>query len=285
MAKDIGFYANQAILYELSATPKPGLVDKRNCGSHNDMDFLTFISSACAIAPYFAHMAEVGILWDSDDIKGLFNAIRKYGQECEKSMLMATNGVNTHKGTIFLMGILSAATGYSAIHKKKCFPDDVCDTAAKMCEGIVRQDFSSLEEKDRLTHGERLYLTYGLTGIRGEAESGFKTVRNVGLPALEEAITNGMDTNSAMLHTLLKLMCTLEDTNVISRCGKDGLDYVMKSAKMVLNAGSVTSPKGLAMLYCLDDDFIARRISPGGSADLLSASFFLHSIKNLCCKI
>ncbi len=281
LALDIGFYINRAVLFEVSATPKPGLVDRRNCGAHKDMDFFTFVSSACAIAPYFSKMAQTGIDYDSSDLKGLLAAIRGCGVDCEQAMWAATGGVNTHKGTIFSMGVLAAAAGYSAAHQKSLRPDDVCKTAALMCEGIVSRELHSLNEKKELTNGERLYLLHGVTGIRGEAESGFCTVRGVGLPALEDALRAGLDINSAMLETLLRLMCVSRDTNVLTRAGKDGLDYVMKSAKEALDSGGARVPGGLERLFSLDDDFIGRWVSPGGSADLLSASLFLHDVKNL----
>src|SRR5439155_24178258 len=39
-------YADRALLTELMLTPKPGLVDRRNCGTHRDMDVQTFLASA-----------------------------------------------------------------------------------------------------------------------------------------------------------------------------------------------------------------------------------------------
>jgi hypothetical protein len=42
--------AQQALMYEALVTPKPGLVDRSNSGSHTDMDVFTFAASASARA-------------------------------------------------------------------------------------------------------------------------------------------------------------------------------------------------------------------------------------------
>ena len=34
-------------------TPKPGLVDRKNSGSHRDMDIFTFLNSTSVLFPYF----------------------------------------------------------------------------------------------------------------------------------------------------------------------------------------------------------------------------------------
>ncbi len=45
--------ALKALLYEVSLSPKPGLVDRFDNGAHDDMSFMTFIDSMIALSPFF----------------------------------------------------------------------------------------------------------------------------------------------------------------------------------------------------------------------------------------
>ena len=54
MIKKLSSLAQQAILSEISLTPKPGLVDKFSNGCHADMNYQTFVDSTAAISPWFS---------------------------------------------------------------------------------------------------------------------------------------------------------------------------------------------------------------------------------------
>ena len=99
-----------ALMAEVGATPKPGLVDRCDSGAHADMNYATFEASTAAIVPYLTQMFEQGTAWESHDYNMLFEAIRLTGIEAEKAMFAATDGVNTHKGMIFSMGTIAAAS-------------------------------------------------------------------------------------------------------------------------------------------------------------------------------
>ena len=58
--REVARLACQALLYEVNITPKPGLVDRINSGSHRDMDIFTFARSTPALQPYFARCAGIG---------------------------------------------------------------------------------------------------------------------------------------------------------------------------------------------------------------------------------
>ena len=103
--------AVRALLYEVTTTPKPGLVDRRNSGSHTDMDSFTFMSSAASLYPYFEACTRAGRKTADGPAPETFAALRPLGCEAEGEMLAATHGVNTHKGAIFSIGIVCAALG------------------------------------------------------------------------------------------------------------------------------------------------------------------------------
>ena len=56
----ISSLAMEGILFEVSATPKPGLVDRNNAGAHKDMDYFTFMSSAAALHDTFDIFVRLG---------------------------------------------------------------------------------------------------------------------------------------------------------------------------------------------------------------------------------
>ena len=109
----IGWRVRNALLGEVYATPKPGLVDRRDTGAHRDMNYETFLASTEAITPYMVRMFVEGMdaTAAGQTPEAVFRAIRGIGLEAERAMYAATDGVNTHKGMIFTMGIVLAAAG------------------------------------------------------------------------------------------------------------------------------------------------------------------------------
>ena len=169
----IGAIAVEAMLYEVSATPKPGLVDRANSGAHHDMDFFTFMSSAAALRGYFDECAAIGAGHCQQPIEGLLPCLQAAGIVAERQMFTLTQGVNTHKGMIFSLGILAGAAGWAAAGRKGLTAEYLGSLAAQMCAGLCESAYSGLTERpqEQLTKGEAMYLRYGVTGVRGEAQS------------------------------------------------------------------------------------------------------------------
>ena len=267
-----------ALLAEVSASPKPGLVDRYSSGAHRDMDFYTFLTSITAIAPYFEQCARVGAELEQLDGCSL-DQLRPLGVECEKKMFAATKGVNTHKGAIFSLGIIAAAAGYCGIQLKDLGVRRVC-TAASVIAQPAQRDF--LRQEDKLTQGRKLYDRYGIRGIRGEAASGFESVRRYALPVLEELFSSGQyHENEIYLQTLLHLMAQVEDTNVLARCGMEGLAFLRASARELLEQGGALTPSGMTALSEMDRIYIEKNLSPGGCADLLSVAIVLYRLSHM----
>lgn len=274
-ADAIGSACTLALLLEVSATPKPGLVDRLGNGAHNDMDFSTFLSSAAAIAPYFSACAKAGTELPALDGAAL-TRIRPLGVQCDQVMLAAAKGANTHKGAIFSLGILACAAGF--LHRAgDLSPAAVCAAAAAIAAPALK-DFDNPAPN---TKGLRLYAQQGVTGIRGEAASGFASARQWALPVLEEFSGRSYPENDVHLHALLHLMANVCDTNILARGGPEGLDYLHASAKEVLALGGALTPAGKARLGKLDGEFTRRGLSPGGCADLLSVAILLHRLPAL----
>ena len=272
--KKIGTLALEAMLIEVSVTPKPGLVDRNNSGAHRDMSFFTFIKSAAALRDSFEEFAQAGGNFDDAEIKNLFPIIRKIGVEAEKKMFAATNGINTHKGEIFSLGLLSAAAGYLAKNKILLTPENITKLASRICAGICEKDFAGVREKDKklLTKGERVYIEHGIMGIRGEAEAGYPVVINAALPALEKYLSQGLNLNDALAFTLIHIMAAANDTNIISRKDLATAERIRKRAADLI----LDNKLNLKEIHKFDRDLISEYISPGGAGYLLAVSYFLY---------
>lgn len=272
-SREAARYACQALLYEVAITPKPGLVDRENSGSHRDMDFFTFQASAAALQPYFAQCVRIGRQGGTPT--ETLRALRLPGKLAEGEMRRATGGINTHKGAIFSMGILCGALG-RLDREIWGNPDRILDECAAMAKGIVSEDYRGLTPETAKTAGQKLYLRYGITGVRGQAEAGFPAVREVGLPALYTALGMGMDINEAGCAALLELIVHTADTNMIHRGGYEGMLRARLEVKSALERDGFYSRRTLEEL---DAYFIENNLSPGGSADLLALTLLLFFLK------
>lgn len=267
-------YLTQAILLEVSTYPKPGLVTRCSNGSHNDMSLMTFMMSSAVLSKAFQDLQDIGLAHEGSE-KDLFAKIRNYGILVEQELLRVTKGVNTQRGILFAGGLVSAAAGYAmrmGWHKQELLP-----IISRMTAGLVHKELASSKKCE--TAGERLYAKYGITGIRGEVEKGFPSVVNYGLPAMEKAFAKGATINDALVHTLITLMTVVEDSNVIWRTDVETALQVKKIAKDVLARGSIFTADGLDAIFAAEKYFVGRRISPGGSADLLSVTIGLYLLE------
>lgn len=276
----IGRTATAAMLVEVACTPAPGLVDRHNSGAHDDMDFFSFMLSSSAIAPAMYRCAMAGWQYEGEP-EQLLKILRRIGSEAEAAMFSATQGVNTQKGLLFLLGVVTAAAAISLRRANVIRVDDVLTQAASICSGMVERELAVLYKTrpDRkLTAGEKLFLQYGVTGVRGEIEAGLPVVRTKGCTCLQQALSAGLTLNDALVHTLLGLMTAAEDTTVLHRHDQETLLFVKRQAELAMELGGMLTATGRQFISELDNLFIARNISPGGSADLLAVTYFLHSI-------
>ncbi|NIY47733.1 triphosphoribosyl-dephospho-CoA synthase CitG [Cedecea colo] len=260
--------AQQALWEEVWLTPKPGLVDSANNGSHRDMNLALFQKSIAAISPWFSVFHALGLEHVERGTSELLRLIRPAGIACEQAMYQATGGVNTHKGGIFSLSLLCTAAGRLKGQGKVINTSTLCAAVGKICNGLVERELTGARRAS--TVGERLYQQFGLTGARGEAESGFLTVRQHVLPYWFEET----DPQRRLLTALLRLMAHNPDTNLVSRGGLTGLRYVQRYAARLLKQGWTVED-----MREMDANLIARNLSPGGSADLLAVSCILTGVE------
>lgn len=272
----------QALVQEAALSPKPGLVDSLNNGAHHDMCLDTFVKSARAIAPFMPVFAEMGYQHQHLPSEDILPMIRPLGMACEKAMFGATNGVNTHKGAVFAFSLLCTAMGYGYTGEQMragAYTHELCQTVALFCKDLVARELEHGGKNK--TAGSLAYQQHGLTGARGEAESGFAAVRNIGLPLYQSLVEEQTPAEMALLHVLMNYLAYNEDTNLVSRGGIAGLRQAQQMVIAYLQQNSVFADEGLRQLREMDEFFTARRWSPGGSADLLAVTIFLHDLEKL----
>ncbi|EOV8088020.1 triphosphoribosyl-dephospho-CoA synthase CitG [Providencia rettgeri] len=265
-----------AMLAEVNLTPKPGLVDRHNTGAHKDMALTDFHLSANAIAIHFPRFLQAGAQYKDCPIEQLLPLIRPIGIDCEKSMFRATKGVNTHKGSIFSLGLVLTVIGRLIAQQQFVSPESVSFLVASMCKGITNE----LKQKtENPTAGRRLYQEHGLTGARGEAEGGYSLVIKHSLPYYLQQLTKGKLADIALLDTLILLMSLNDDTNIVNRGGVKGLTWVKQRAKQLLITG-INTDDDLVKVKQFDSECIQLNMSPGGSADLLILTWFFARLPN-----
>lgn len=264
--------AVRGLLYEVSTTPKPGLVDRNNSGSHNDMNFFTFLDSSASLIPWFREFFCLG--WDhsSESDEQLFERLRFAGQRAETAMFLATKGINTHKGLVFASAILCGALG--KIHAQRELPLPLKEVLFE-CQKLGT---CSLRDMQGLsTNGGRIFTAYGIQGARGEAAAGFPSAIRIGLPALKKWLAAGLPLNDAAAMTLLTLISEVDDTNMVHRGGLALAQKRKEQAKDLLS--TVTKETFKETLTSLDSQYISENLSPGGCADLLAVSLMFHFLE------
>ena len=273
---DIAEKVTQALLEEVYTTPKPGLVDRSNNGSHSDMTVETFERSAKALRPYWASCVEIGQDTAHLPPEQTFEQLRQPGKKAERDMFAATGGVNTHKGAIFTLGVLCGALG------RLWRPEAICRDVERithecsvMTKAAMRAELDALTPETAHTTGEKVFLERGLRGVRGEVSDGLLSVKNIALPMIHDAMEAGYNRNRAGVYALLALIARGRDTNMIARGGRERAAVASKWAEELLYHCSFPP---LTAVEVLNRKFVAENLSPGGCADLLSAAYLLDSL-------
>ena len=267
----VAHMATRALKAELNTTPKPGLVDTHDSGAHRDMDHALMMRSIRAMHPYFVRLATLG--YDSPQLPA-HNDIVRIGIEAEKAMFNSTGGVNTYKGALFSMGLAVTAATYiigrgevaTTTHGKEYVPNNLLSTTIiQLANGFP--DTSG-------THGSRakqLAQTGGkLKSALDNAREGYSQLFDEWLPFYETRIKG--DDSYVKHKTLLRIMCDLDDTNIVYRTDYDTMLQVKTEARRLLEDFTE------AGIEDMNRDFVSRNISPGGSADMLALVVFLFGI-------
>ena len=270
LAERLADLAVDALIDEADLSPKPALVDRRGNGAHTDLHLGLMHASALSLWPAFKEMAQAAIEIGKVGLP-LREALGRVGREGEQTMLATTNGVNTHRGAIWALGLLAAA---AALEPESRGPGSVTLRAARLA--LLDDRYAPRP----LSHGAQVARRYGARGAREEAQLGFPSVLQRALPQLKISRAADHGEQNARLDALLAIMTQLSDTCVLYRAGEHGLHTMQLGAQAVLDAGGSASLAGRRRLHELDEQLIALNASPGGAADLLAACLFIDRIES-----
>ncbi|WP_413628072.1 triphosphoribosyl-dephospho-CoA synthase CitG [Fructilactobacillus vespulae] len=268
--------AVEAMLYEAVTWPKPGLVDPVSNRGHEDMDIFMFIKSSVGMTDYLDECYQAGAAFTANDLTELFQQIRPLGMRAEKKMFQKTNGVNTHKGALFIMGIWLAACGYAGQDQEAVTLQRLLAIEQAMTHGLVQNDLTKKAATAVLTAGQQQFQKYGYTGIRGETEAGFPLVMQQALPV---RLTSDLPENELNLLTLFSLIAKNRDSNLIKRAHDPQLvKRVQTEAEQIVTNFQATGNLDQKLVKQLNQLCGDQHLSLGGSADLLILTIFLAKL-------
>ncbi|MBX8521500.1 triphosphoribosyl-dephospho-CoA synthase [Pseudomonas cichorii] len=269
LSEHLADLAVEALIDEADLSPKPALVDRRGSGAHTDLHLGLMHASALSLWPTFKQMADAALALGEVG-QPLRETLGRLGREGEAEMLRTTDGVNTHRGAIWALGLLVTA---AALEPDNCTPAALCLRAARLA---LIEDRHVIAQP---SHGREVARRYGVMGAREQAQQGFPAVIRFGLPQLQHCRASGSGEQNARLDALLAIMTTLADTCVLHRSGMTGLEAMQRGAQRVLDAGGSASLAGRRHLQALDQQLLSLNASPGGAADLLAACLFIDGLE------
>ncbi|GAB3661349.1 triphosphoribosyl-dephospho-CoA synthase MdcB [Ramlibacter alkalitolerans] len=273
--RGIGRLATLALYHELSLAPKPGLVSFVDNGSHEDMDAATFMRSLFGLRSYFPAIAQAGAEGAS------FPELERLGREAEERMLAATGGINTHRGAIFALGLLCAATGRLAARAAVLEPEAVRACLDEEWGDALRARAARAAAAPAASKGQRAARAHGLRSAGDEAAAGFPVLFSTTLPAMRAARSAGACGTAALVQGLFATLATLDDTNLVHRGGIEGLRFAQAQAQDFLAAGGVLRRGWRTSAQEVHGRFVARRLSPGGAADVIACAWWAEQLGTL----
>ena len=251
----LSYLAVQSIKAELDTTPKPGLVDKADNGAHSDMDYNLMLKSIYSLHSYFTKLS---CLAYNEDVINI-DKIKTIGIEAEKQMLFTTNGVNTYKGALFSMGLVLYAASYLCQQRDKVQEQQLQKTIK-----LLSTKFSQPDD----THGKKVIEKHNIKGALNSAIDGYPLLFDEWLPFF----IKHKNEEHSLIKLLLFIMTNLDDTNIYYRKGEEVVAHVKQQAQEILDDFSIDRVEKL------NREFVKENISPGGAADMLSLTLFIHSI-------
>lgn len=251
--------------HELHLTPKPGLVDRRDAGSHPDLSLALMERSIDLVEQTLSELA-------ASTARGEPLAAQvALGRQAEARMLGAL-GANTHRGAIFLCGLVVTAQGRGEVGVGGC---GTSPWEADLSRAVALTARALLSDRELpASHGTAARRDFGVGGVVGEALGGLPSVFRVALPAWRAATARRQGREEAAFAAMAALMQVVEDTTTLHRGGAAGLARVRADGRELgrrLEAGL----DHRAFLSEANQAWRADRLTMGGVADLLGLALGL----------
>lgn len=251
-----------ALTAELDATPKPGLIDRRNSGAHTDMDYALMKRSIDVVSESIESFLKEAEPYDSKklDFFELAERLKIVGKLAEQR-IKKEFAVNTHNGALFCLGLTAVAFKISE-------REYVGETVSRL---------AYYWDRAKGTKGACVSEQYGLKGALDNAKEGYSKVFNEFLPYFREKLVFYGDLNKACVCTLIYIATRIDDTNLYVRGGKEGAEWAIQRLRELSN-GIDSNGYIEKDIIQADEEFIKRRLSPGGSADMLALTVMINEL-------
>lgn len=260
--KQIGrFFAKIAVraLYdELSLYPKPGLVSFVDSGAHKDMNGSLLFRSLFGLRHYFYHLGVHAAQGAPP------SQLVRLGIQAEKRMYAITQGINTHRGAIFSLGILLSTLCRISIQQESLTLEAV--QSAIIC---FWSEYLKLEHNNENTHGAWVKKHYQIPDAKHLAIEGYSLV----FSTYQELAKYQKDKLVFGLLAYQHLLLSIDDINVVYRTGFAGLAFARHHIRHAIIPNQRT--RTIESMHTIHSLFSERQISPGGVADMLSFLYFL----------
>lgn len=240
---------------ESHLTPKPGLVDLADRGSHPDLSVGLMEHSLLFLSGYMEELIR------SLSCGETFADQTQIGLRAEKGML-ASLGTNTHKGYIFLSGLFLVARWRAGSADVPLLRANIASLA----------DIFFQKKPQEATNGERARSRYNAGGIIREALDGFPSLFGEAVPAYLDAVEKHGCRRTASYAMMGRLMQCLEDTTALHRRGPLGLARIRRDGRHIekLTAdGDDCKP----FIEEINGEYIRMGLTMGGVADMMGLSY------------
>jgi triphosphoribosyl-dephospho-CoA synthase len=268
--------AQLACVLEASAE-KPGNVTPSH--DFDDTSYEDMLRSGIALGPELGRAGERGV---GETVLAAVRASR------------GVVGANTNLGIALLLAPLARAalTGGPLRERlgdvlRALTVDDARDAYAAIrlagAGGLDEPVEHDVRDEPRVTLREAMAAAAQRDTIASEYVTGHAVTFELGLPALADALADGLRPRDAIVELALRLLAAVPDTLIARKRGADAAGRVAAGARRVLSAGGVRSDRGRIALAGFDASLRqdGNALNPGTTADLVTAVLFVALLEGV----
>jgi triphosphoribosyl-dephospho-CoA synthase len=273
---DVVRAAQLACVLEASAE-KPGNVTPSH--DFDDTSYVDMLRSGIALGPELGRAGERGV---GETVLAAARASRD------------TAGANTNLGIVLLLAPLARAALIGGPLRRQLGDvlraltvDDARDAFAAIrlagAGGLDEPVEHDVRDEPRVTLREAMAAAAQRDTIAREYVTEYAVTFEVGLPALADAVDDGLRLPDAIVELALRLLAAVPDTLIARKRGADAAERVAAGARQVLTAGGIRDARGRIALTGFDASLRGEgnALNPGTTADLVSAVLFVGLLEGL----
>jgi triphosphoribosyl-dephospho-CoA synthase len=273
---DVVRAAQLACVLEASAE-KPGNITPSH--DFDDTSYEDMLRSGIALGPELGRAGERGV---GETVLAAVRASR------------GVAGANTNLGIALLLAPLARAalTGGPVRERlgdvlRALTVDDARDAYAAIrlagAGGLDEPVEHDVRDEPRVTLREAMAAAAQRDTIASEYVTDHAVTFELGLPALADALGDGLRPRDAIVELALRLLAAIPDTLIARKRGADAAGRVAAGARQVLTAGGVRSARGRTALAGFDASLRqdGNALNPGTTADLVTAVLFVALLEGV----